>query len=79
MAVYTDTNKASASFPWIWSTVLVTKVKLTADECNGLEEKTRQNTNHHPGVPSCFLGLVSPRQRQGLPVPRKDGEQDPHF
>lgn len=65
MAVQTDTNMASASIPWIWSKVLVTKVK--ADECNGLEEQTKRNTKHQPGVPSPFLSLVSPRQRQGLP------------
>ena len=40
MAVYIDTNKASASIPWIWNTVLVTKVKVTADEFNGLDKKT---------------------------------------
>lgn len=79
MAVYTDTNRASASIPWIWSTVLVTEVKVTADESNGLEKKTKRNTKHQPGAPSRFLGLVSPRQRQGLPVPRKDGAQDPRF
>lgn len=67
MAVQTDTNMASASIPWIWSKVLVTKVKVTADECNGLEKKTKRNTKHQPGVPSRFLSLVSPRQRQGLP------------
>ena len=49
MAVYTDTNKASASIPWIWSTVLVTKVKVTADEFNGLDKKTKRNTKHQPG------------------------------
>ena len=79
MAVYIDTNKASASIPWIRNTVLVTKVKVTADEFNGLDKKTKRNTKHQPGVPSRFLGLVSPHQRQGLPVLRKDGEQDPHF
>lgn len=67
MAVQPDTNMASASIPWIWSKVLVTKVKVMADECNGLEEKMKRNTKHQPGVPSHFLGLVSPRQRQGLP------------
>lgn len=57
----------------------MTEVKVTADESNGLEKKTKRNTKHQPGVPSRFLSLVSPRQRQGLPVPRKDGAQDPRF
>lgn len=51
----------------------MTKVKLTADESNGLEEKTRQNTNHHPRVPSCHR-LVSPHPASRAPVPR-DGNK----
>ena len=63
MAVYIDTNKASASIPWIWNTVLVTKVKVTADEFNGLDKKTKRNTKHQPG------GRTQERQQLSLVSP----------